>query len=308
MDLITGSDRNSDSESAINWHDPYTFTKDRVIYTQVQHHIPGVHTLAYHAIKNAIPSLKWHFHENSFEFSVATKGTISFCTQTSTYKFSGGDVMVSFPNEVHGTNNVPITVGELYWFQLDVSDPKNFLFLNETAAADMIAKLQAIPRHVVKANAEEIHPLLKHAFDLARNEEEPAFIASYLQLFLHHVIASAHKEQFLLSPDIGRTLNYILDNITEELPLEELASLANLSCSQYKQKFKKQLGISPRRYINQQKIEQAKILLLEGMSVTDIAMLLGFATSGYFSTVFKKYTLYTPMEYVKVLHLKDDPI
>ena len=169
-------------------------------------------------MKNAIPSLKWHFHENSFEVTVATKGTISFCTQTSTYKFSGGDVMVSFPNEVHGTNNIPITVGELYWFQLDVSDPKNFLFLNETAASDMIAKLQAIPHHVVNADAEEIHPLLKHAFDLARNEEDPVYIASYLQLFLQHIIASSHKEHFLLSPDIGRTLNYILDNITEALP------------------------------------------------------------------------------------------
>ena len=308
MDSYNESDKSSAMDSAINWHDPYTFTKDRIIYTQEQHHIPGVHALAYHKMKNAIPSLKWHFHENSFEFTVATKGTISFCTQTSTYKFSGGDVMVSFPNEVHGTNNIPITVGELYWFQLDVSDPKNFLFLNETAASDMIAKLQAIPHHVVNADAEEIHPLLKHAFDLARNEEDPVYIASYLQLFLQHIIASSHKEHFLLSPDIGRTLNYILDNITEALPLEELASLANLSCSQYKQKFKKQLGISPRRYINQQKIEQAKIFLMEGMTVTDIAMLLGFTTSGYFSTVFKKYTLYTPMEYVKMQLPNEDSI
>ena len=108
-----------------------------------------------------------------------------------------------------------------------------------------------------------------------------------------------------MSPDIGRTLDYILDHITSELSLEELASLANLSCSQYKQKFKKQLGISPRRFINQQKIEQAKQLLQEGMSVTDIAMFLGFNTSGYFSTVFKKYMLCTPMEYVKSLQDKE---
>lgn len=84
-----------------------------------------------------------------------------------------------------------------------------------------------------------------------------------------------------------------MDHITSEISLEELASIANLSCCQYKQKFKKQLGISPRHYINQQKIENAKILLMEGMSVTDVAMMLGFSTSGYFSTVFKKYTLYT---------------
>lgn len=135
--------------------------------------------------------------------------------------------------------------------------------------------------------------------DKAQRNEEPKFIASCLQLFLYLLIHSANSEKFALSPDIGRTLNYILDNITEELPLEDLAALANLSCSQYKQKFKKQLEISPRHFINQQKIEYSKLLLLEGMSVTDIAMLLGFTTSSYFSTVFKKYTLYTPTEYLE---------
>lgn len=288
-------------DSAINWHDQYTITKDRIVYTREQHHIPGVHALAHHLMKNAIPSLKWHYHENSFEFSVATKGTIAFCTRTSTYKFSGGDVFVAFPNEIHGTNNVPISLGEIYWFQLDISDEDNFLYLNKETAHYMIEQLKAIPHHVVQANAEEICPLLKQAFRLAQMGDDPHIIATYLQLFLHLVIAYSHKEQFRLTPDIGKTLNYILDNITSELSLEELASLANLSCSQYKQKFKKQLGVSPRRFINQQKIEHAKLLLQEDMSVTDIAMLLGFTTSGYFSTVFKKHMLCTPMEYVKSL-------
>lgn len=285
--------------SAINWHDHYTLTKERIIYTQEQHHVPGVHALAHHTMKDSIPSLKWHYHENAFEFTVSTKGTFSFSTNTSSYRFSGGDVFISFPNEIHGTNDIPISVGEIYWFQLDISNPKEFLFMEEKAAARMIAKLKALSHHVIQTNAREVQPLIQQAFHQTQLGGEPEFIASYLQLFLHLVLVSSDKEKFALSPDIGRTLNYILDNITSELPLEELASLANLSCSQYKQKFKKQLGISPRHFINQQKIEHAKLLLLEGMSVTDIAMLLGFTTSSYFSTVFKKYTLYTPTEYLE---------
>ena len=285
--------------SAINWHDQYTLTKERIIYTQEQHHVPGIHALARHTMKDSIPSLKWHYHENSFEFTISTKGAFSFSTQTSSYRFSGGDVFIAFPDEIHGTNNIPVSVGEIYWFQLDISNPKEFLFMNEDTAIHMIESLQALPHHVVQANAEEMRPLIQQAFYLAQRKEEPEFIASYVQLFLHVLIHSANNEKFALSPDIGRTLNYILDNITEELSLEELAALANLSCSQYKQKFKKQLGISPRHFINQQKIEYSKLLLLEGMSVTDIAMLLGFTTSSYFSTVFKKYTLYTPTEYLE---------
>ncbi|RGY01284.1 AraC family transcriptional regulator [Blautia sp. OF03-15BH] len=54
-----------------------------------------------------------------------------------------------------------------------------------------------------------------------------------------------------------------------------------------------------RYFINQQKIEFSKTLLMEGMSVTDIAMLLNFNTSSYFSTVFKKFTALSPMDYLK---------
>lgn len=286
-------------DSAINWHDPYTVTKNRIIYTQEQHHVPGVCSLAHHLTKDSIPSLKWHYHENAFEFALSTKGTLSFCTRTSSYKFSGGDVFIAFPNEVHSTDNSPIFPSDMYWFQLDISDPSHFLFMSRPSALKIIENLKAIPHHVIQTDAKEVQPLLIQAFNLASQGEDPEFIAAYLQLFLHLLISYSKREQFSLSPDIGRTLNYILDHISSEISLEELACVANLSCSQYKQKFKKQLGVSPRNYINQQKIENAKTLLLDGMTVTEVAMLLGFTTSGYFSTVFKKYTLLTPMEYVK---------
>ena len=59
------------------------------------------------------------------------------------------------------------------------------------------------------------------------------------------------------------------------------------------------MGISPRLYINQKKIECAKKLLSEGFSITEVAMHLNFVSSSYFSSVFKKYTNCTPSEYIK---------
>ncbi len=91
---------------------------------------------------------------------------------------------------------------------------------------------------------------------------------------------------------------YINDHITEELSLDGLARLANLSTSQFKQKFRRVMGVSPRNYINQEKISRAKSLLLKGHTVIDVAMQLSFNDSSYFSTVFKKYTLKTPRQYV----------
>lgn len=281
------------------WHDDYLFTKGRIVLTEQQLHIPGIRVFGHHALHNAIPSLNWHCHDNAFEFSMPAQGTFTFSTLNEDYPFSGGEVFMSRPDEVHGTNQVPVTTGALFWFQLDISDVSHFLFLNPEAAHELIMNLNSIPQHVIRTEIKKTLPLMEKAFELALEGTNTQMVASLLQLFLHLIIMYSRKEPSQLSSDIKIVLDYIAGNLTSDLSLEHLASLANLSCSQFKQKFKKQLGIAPRHFINQQKIEYSKQLLLEGKSVTETAMLLNFTTSSYFSTVFKKYTLFTPREYLQ---------
>lgn len=281
------------------WYDHYTVEKNRIILTEDQLHIPGLRMFGHHASYNATHSLNWHYHENAFEFSLPSKGTFSFSTMDENFPFSGGEIFISHPNEIHGTNETPITIGELYWFQLDTSVEKNFLFLEARAAHDLITELHSIEQHVVKTNLKKTLSLIQKAFELAVNGENKYFTASLIQLFLHLVIVYSHEDEISFSADIQNVLTYIDAHITEDLSLEQLADTAGLSCSQFKQKFKKQLGIAPRNYINRQKVECAKKLLREGKSVTETAMTLNFTTSNYFSTVFKKFTLYTPREYVR---------
>lgn len=285
--------------SAKKWEDQYQFTKDRVVLTDKQFFIPGVRTFGHHTRHSAMESLSWHYHENSFEFSIPAKGTFTFSTPEEDYRYSGGDVFISYPNEIHGTNQIPVSLGDLYWFQLDISDVNHFLFLKPDSARTLIEALNNISLHVVKTDMKKTLPLIKEAFHYGQSPGTAQLASSYLQLFLHLIIVYAQKTPSLISADIQAALDYMHHNITSKITLEQLASIAQLSCSQFKQKFKKQLGIAPRQYINQQKIEYSKNLLKDGKSVTEIAMLLDFSTSGYFSTVFKKYTLYSPSEYLK---------
>lgn len=286
-------------EQALSWYDKYTVQKDRVMLTQEQLHIPGLRMLGHHTSYNATSSLSWHYHKSAFEFSLPVQGTFSFATREESFPFSGGQVFVSFPDEVHGTDQRPITVGELYWFQLDISKEQDLLFLSPKASKALVEQLLTIPRHVVNTDIKKTLPLLEKAFSLAFRGENPYLTATLIQLFLHLTLEYSREESSSVSEDINTVLEYIRENLTEELPLELLASVAGLSCSQFKQKFKKQLGVSPRHYINQQKIEYSKVLLESGKSVTETAMLLSFSDSSYFSTVFKKYTLFTPLQYLR---------
>lgn len=279
--------------------DTYIVTKDRIVFTEEQLHIPGVRMFGRHLQNNATRSIFWHYHKDAFEFSIPVKGTFSFSTESKDYEFSGGDIFVSFPNEIHGTNQVPVTVGDLYWFQIDISSDKDFLFLNRNAARHLIEQMRALPHHVVRTEIRRTVPFIRQTFDLAKNSADPFLTASHLLLFLHLLIRYSNREPFPMSRDIRKAYDRILSDPAQEFSLEDLADTAGLSCSQFKQKFRNQLGVSPRHFINAQKVEYAKKLLAEGKSVTETAMLLNFSTSSYFSTVFKKYTMYTPKEYIQ---------
>lgn len=285
--------------TALASHDEYYFSPERIILTETELHIPGIRMFAKHASHQALEPLSLHYHQDAFEFTLLLEGNLSFATEEKTYHYYGGDVFISYPNEIHSSSGTPLHFGEVYWFQLDISDPNHFLFLEKKAASDLIERLLNLKHHVITLSSREASQIVKNAFSAALNINDPGLTASYLTLFLHLLILSSNTEKMYRTPDIETSLSYIREHICDRLTLEELAEQCGLSVSQYKRKFKQQVGIAPRNYINQQKIDQAKQLLMQGHSVTDTAMLLNFDSSSYFSVVFKKYSTQSPTAYIK---------
>ena len=74
--------------------------------------------------------------------------------------------------------------------------------------------------------------------------------------------------------------------------------MAHLSEGRFKTNFRLYTGLPPREYILRQKIKCAKRLLKEeSLSITQISYQLGFSSSQYFSTVFKRFTTLSPIDY-----------
>ena len=281
-------------------------SKYRTVLTREQICIPGIEMIGRHTIKSALPPLELHYHPDCFELTFVLEGTIAFGTEQSDertgekiqkeYHLNGGDIFVTFPDEVHSSNMMPVLRSEIIWFQFDVSRPEELLFLDPQASSDLLKRMRELKGHVFRMKT-FMPSLIKDAFQSVIRGQSPQLSASYLALILNLMTEEIHPEENALSEDIRQSAQYILRNLTQQLSLDELAKLCGLSVSSYKQKFKSQMGITPRNYINMQKIELAKQLLESGVSVTETSMKLGFNTSSYFTTVFKKYTSQSPADY-----------
>lgn len=279
----------------------YILSDTRKVLMNEQLLIPGLHLFGWDNFINAESPLVPHYHENLFEITYIARGVFSFSADDSDYKLTGGDVFITKPGEVHSTNLTPMSVGEIYWFLLDSTKSNNILFLDQTASQDLLQNLYRIPGHLISTGTSEMLSLLKKSFQAALTCKDPYTSSAYLVLFLRRLLKYSTTTEFRLTPDIGKALDFIFDHIYGMVTIEELADSCNLSVSRFKHKFKQQMGLSPRNFINLQKIELAKGLLAEEDNITNIAMKLGFTTSSYFSTVFKRFTMYTPQEYKNTL-------
>ncbi len=278
------------------WTDEYFVSKYRTVYTNQELHIPGLRMFGKHTMTQACAPLAPHFHKDAYEFTFVTEGTIHFTVDQKDYELSGYDIFITRPDEVHSTNLIPLSTGEIYWFQLDVSDVSHLLFLDEDAGRNLTEGLSRLPHHTFRPGNSKLLQHVRRAFELAGDSPHRYFTASCLLYALHEIMAMSDDDR-LLTPDIEKAIFYMKEHLRSELSLEELADTCGLSLSQFKQKFKTQTGISPRHYINYQKIQLSKRLLLEEKSITDIAMELGFCNSSYFTAVFRRFNACTPSEY-----------
>ena len=104
---------------------------------------------------------------------------------------------------------------------------------------------------------------------------------------------------------IEQTLEYIKQNLTSELTLENLANAASFNPIYFHKLFKSATGKTLREYVEEQRIQKAIHLLLStNMTLTQIAYECGFSSQSYFSYVFKRKMKCTPRKYMKENQMK----
>lgn len=93
-------------------------------------------------------------------------------------------------------------------------------------------------------------------------------------------------------------LDFMEQNFTEDLSLEEFASYTGRSLATFKRDFAKICSLSPLKWILEHRLEKAKELLLGSeVSAQEVGYMVGFKNRSHFSQAFKKHFGCAPDNY-----------
>lgn len=127
------------------------------------------------------------------------------------------------------------------------------------------------------------------------DEASQLFFQLILMLYPH-----VHRDQPVYSGDARILKEYLDKNNCNKVELKDLCDQIYHSPSQTIRIFKKAFGITPYQYLISQKIELAKLLLLNSnKSIKEISLDLNFYDEHYFSNLFKEKTGISPLKYRK---------
>lgn len=113
-------------------------------------------------------------------------------------------------------------------------------------------------------------------------------------------------EKLTQARKITPAIQYIADNYSQKVSVNQLASICNMSASNFSLWFKKSTGFSLRAYMNKYRISMAKTLLLESdLNIKEISQQLGFSDISHFIRRFKSVEKMTPHKYRNLMYSRN---
>ncbi|MGJ0960332.1 response regulator transcription factor [Faecalicoccus pleomorphus] len=114
------------------------------------------------------------------------------------------------------------------------------------------------------------------------------------------LLETLNKEDHL----VDKIMEYIHLHYSEKIFLSDIADVLNYSESLLSKRFRRVTQMTINEYLNRFRIQKSIEYMKKGTyGLTEISDICGFSDYKYFSTVFKKYTGYTPSQFTNMIVL-----
>jgi AraC-like DNA-binding protein len=274
-------------------------------YGRAGHLLPEVPSVGFGIYyQAAIGGPRPHASGIVYEICYINRGSVEWWIDNRLYEVGPGNVFINKPGEWHGGSNAMFHPCEIYWVQIEFLTNGSLPTLTLQATDRLQHDLASM-----EARFFAVSPGLKTHYDDLLNEYRQIQVYSTVaaRAALHQILVStirdhARQETTTRSPGIVEAMHWIERHLTENYPIEDVARIANMSEGYFYKRFLEEVGYTPGEYRMRRRMHLAKYLLRDGqIAITDIAFMLGFSTSQYFATVFRKLVGLTPRDYRQIV-------
>lgn len=236
-----------------------------------------------------------HSHE-TFSIGAVTGGRSEYLNRHAREWIGAGAVVMMNPDDVHACNPVAderwsyrmmhVDVAWLTGLQHELGFSENHAFraFSQTMTTDA-GLFNGLNRlHAILVDGEA---------DMLRKQSAAITFFSEVQNTLNPAVVPDRDA----SRQLTRAAEFIAENCTRSLKLEDICEAAGLSASHLIRAFRRRYGMTPHAYLVNRRIQYSRAQLRRGRVIADVALDAGFADQAHLQRTFKRLVAATPGQY-----------
>jgi len=289
----------------------YTYPGDRLTEDTL-----GLNSIGYwDAVEPQDWGLNWHRNEG-IEFHFLESGSMPYAQETEKTELKPNHLTITRPWEAHKVGSPEVGMGKFYWVIIDLGIRRphqewvwpDWIMMTKKDLSRLTKILRLDDQWLWQSNSKMRECF--HKMGVAVDNDIEGSSASKIRLLVNEMLILllelADSKEVVLNEaltDSSRSVQLFLNeldkNLSENWTIERMADSAGVGLTRFTYHCRQLTNTTPMRYLAMKRIEKAKTILIKNpeLSVAEVAYSCGFATSQYFSTVFKRQEKCTPLEF-----------
>lgn len=228
-----------------------------------------------------------HFHDY-YVIGIVKDGKRSFECNQGTYHIKKGDIVLMNPNDIHSCYE--LSNSTLTYFALNVSKETVYDYFHYYPQFNIaVFKNENIAELVI-----DLYNLIYNQANIIIKQKKLNEL--FRQLSINKLLENDSLIEIPNSIIIMQ--DYLEINYHRKIKLDSLVQLTNISKYHLIRLFNQYIGTTPYNYLETIRIIKAKELLINGISVIEVANKIGYSDQSHFSNHFKKTMGLNPSQYI----------
>lgn len=236
---------------------------------------------------------------NNYVLHYITRGTGTFYYNHENFALEAGDLFLLKPNEMTYYVANSSDPWSYYWIGISGTKPEDLFSLSKINETAILKYSQSKKTKTIGNLIKEI--VLQTESNLTQLDYTKAY--SYLYSIMYELgkaYPNPLRENKIKHDYFSQIKNYIDQNYHNNIDIQSIADQLNINRSYLSVLFKKNIGLSPKKYMMDVRMKRAsQLLFATKMTINEIAFSVGYNDQATFSKAFKNYFLLTPSQYRK---------